>query len=103
MTRLVGRAVIAASLAAFILTACGGSDTNTAVLETVDPGAFADLAETEDRMNQARQAYNGDVLQLNNKVEMFPSNIIAGMFNFDQAEFFEIADEEVREAPKVSF
>jgi LemA protein len=62
-----------------------------------------DLAETEDRMNRARQAYNGDVLQLNNKVEMFPSNIVAGMFNFDQAEFFEIADEEVREAPKVSF
>ena len=48
MTRLVGRAVIAASLAAFILTACGGSDTTTAVLETVDTGAFADLAETED-------------------------------------------------------
>lgn len=62
-----------------------------------------DLAETEDRMNRARQAYNGDVLQLNNKVEMFPSNIVAGMFNFDQAEFFEIADEAAREAPKVSF
>ncbi len=62
-----------------------------------------DLAETEDRMNNARQAYNGDVLQLNNKVEMFPSNIVAGMFNFDLAEFFEIENEEAREAPKVSF
>ena len=48
MTRLVGRAAVAASLAAFILTACGGSDTTTAVFETVDPGVFADLATTED-------------------------------------------------------
>lgn len=47
MTRLTGRAVIAASLAAFVLTACGGSDTTTAVLETVDAGAFADLVATD--------------------------------------------------------
>jgi LemA protein len=62
-----------------------------------------DLTQTEDRMNSARQTYNNDVLQLNNKVEMFPSNIVAGMFNFDKAEFFEITTEEAREAPKVSF
>jgi rhodanese-related sulfurtransferase len=45
MTRLVGRVVIAVSLAAFVLTACGGSD--TAVLETVDAGAFADLVAAD--------------------------------------------------------
>jgi LemA protein len=62
-----------------------------------------DLAETEDRINGMRQTYNNEVLQLNNRVEMFPSNIVAGMFNFKKAEFFEITDEQVRVAPKVTF
>jgi LemA protein len=42
-------------------------------------------------------------MTLNNKVEMFPSNIVAGLFNFDKGEFFEIKDPTAREAPKVSF
>ena len=42
-------------------------------------------------------------MQLNNKTEMFPSNIIAGMFNFKQAEFFEVEEEAERKAPAVKF
>ena len=62
-----------------------------------------ELASTENRIGFARQAYNDSVLRLNNKVEMFPSNIVAGMFNFAKAEFFELQAPEQREAPKVQF
>jgi LemA protein len=62
-----------------------------------------ELTSTENRIAFSRQAYNDDVMVLNNKVEMFPSSIIAGMFNFEKAEFFEIENKAEREAPKVSF
>lgn len=62
-----------------------------------------ELTSTENKIGFARQHYNQSVMTFNNKVEMFPSNIIAGMFNFTQAEFFELKDEAEREAPKVSF
>ncbi len=62
-----------------------------------------ELASTENRIGFARQAYNDAAMQFNNKVEMFPSNIVAGMFNFARAEFFEIEDAAQREVPKVSF
>jgi len=62
-----------------------------------------ELTSTENKIGFARQFYNDQVMQLNNKVQMFPSNIIAGMFGFKQEEFFEIEDEAEREAPKVSF
>ena len=62
-----------------------------------------ELTNTENGISSMRQGYNDSVLQLNNKVEMFPSNIIAGMFNFDKADFFEIEIEAEREVPKVSF
>ena len=42
-------------------------------------------------------------MKFNTKIEMFPSNIIAGMFNFKQSEFFEIEEPKEREVPKVSF
>ena len=42
-------------------------------------------------------------MQCNTRIEMFPSNIIAGMFNFKQADFFEIEDAAERATPKVSF
>jgi len=61
-----------------------------------------DLKDTEDKISSARQFYNDTVLTLNNKVEMFPSNIIANMFNFKKEVFFE-ANEEAKEAPKVEF
>ena len=62
-----------------------------------------ELASTENKISFARQYYNDSVMRLNNKVETFPANIIAGMFNFKQAEFFEVEDPEARKAPKVQF
>jgi len=62
-----------------------------------------ELTSTENKIAFSRQAYNDDVMLFNNKIEMFPSNIVAGMFNFERSEFFEIEDKKEKEAPKVSF
>lgn len=64
-----------------------------------------ELTSTENKVAFARQAYNDQVMNYNNKREIFPSSIIAGMFNFQPAAFLEIsaAEEHKREAPKVSF
>jgi LemA protein len=63
----------------------------------------AQLEQTEDQIAQARRFYNANVRELNNGVEMFPSSIIAGMFAFKSAEFFEIEDSAQRENVKVQF
>ena len=62
-----------------------------------------ELTSTENKISFARQFYNESVLNFNNKVQMFPSNIIANMFNFQAETFFEVEDEAQREAPKVDF
>ena len=62
----------------------------------------ANLKETEDKIQYARQFYNDAVLIYKNKLEMFPSNIIAAMFNFKPEAFFE-ASEADKEVPKVQF
>ena len=62
-----------------------------------------ELASTENRIGFARQAYNDSVMKMNNGIEQFPANIIAGMFNFKQGEFFEVESQEERKAVKVSF
>ena len=62
-----------------------------------------ELASTENKISFARQYYNDAALKYNNKTEMFPSNIVAGMFNFKRADFFEIEEVAQREAPQVSF
>jgi LemA protein len=62
-----------------------------------------ELASTENKIGFARQFYNETVMNLNNKVQMFPGNIIAGLFRFGTETFFEVKDEAQREAPKVSF
>lgn len=62
-----------------------------------------ELTSTENKISFARQAYNDAVMVFNNKIEMFPSNIIAGMFNFAKSDFFEIENAAEREVPKVSF
>lgn len=62
----------------------------------------ADLKDTEDKISYARQFYNDTVLTYNNKVEMIPSNIVAKLFGFKKATFFEV-EESAKEAPKVSF
>lgn len=65
-------------------------------------GLQEDVSDTEDKISYARQFYNDSVLTYNNKVQMFPSNIIAGMFNFTKASFFEVSDSDTQ-APKISF
>lgn len=60
------------------------------------------LSETEDKIAYSRQFYNDTVLMYNNKCQMFPSNLVASRFNFQEAEFFEIAERE-KEAPEVKF
>ncbi len=62
-----------------------------------------ELTSTENKIAFSRQAYNDQVLFYNNKIQMFPSNIIAGMFNFKESEFFELGDESERKTPKVDF
>ncbi len=63
----------------------------------------AELANTEDRIAAGRRFYNANVRTLNTKVETFPANIIANMFGFTRAEYFEVQDPQVRQAPNVSF
>jgi len=61
-----------------------------------------ELQNTEDRIQAARRFYNANVRELNTRVHVFPSNLIAGTFGFGEEEFFEI-EEIAREAPKVDF
>lgn len=60
------------------------------------------LKEAEDKISFGRQFYNDVVLKYKNKIEMFPSNIVASMFNFKQEPFFE-ASETDKEVPQVKF
>lgn len=65
-----------------------------------------ELTSTENRVAFARQAFNDAVMNYNNKREVFPSSVIAGMFNFQPAALLDIPAEKrdaVREAPKVQF
>ena len=62
----------------------------------------SELTSTEDKISYARQFYNDIVMKYNNKIEMFPSNIVAGMFNFKTQAFFEVNEEE-RQNVKVQF
>lgn len=62
-----------------------------------------ELTSTENKISFSRQSYNDQVLFFNNKIQMFPSNIIAGMFSFKEEEFFEIEDKTEKAVPKVSF
>jgi LemA protein len=62
-----------------------------------------ELTSTENKISFARQAYNDAVMFFNNKIQMFPSNVIAGMFAFARRDFFQVEKPEEREVPKVSF
>jgi LemA protein len=62
-----------------------------------------ELTTTENKVGFARQFYNDQVQQFNTRIESVPTNIIANMFNFKQAEFFEIEVAAEREAPQVKF
>jgi LemA protein len=62
-----------------------------------------ELRDTEDKIQSARRFYNGQVRDLNIKIESFPSNIIAKIFKFRKMDMFELEEPEKREAPKVQF
>lgn len=62
-----------------------------------------ELTTTENKVSFARQAFNDAVMMYNNLREQFPSNFLAGWFQFKPAELLEIEDEKMKEVPKVSF
>jgi len=59
-----------------------------------------ELVDTEDKIQASRRFYNGGVRDLNTKINMFPSNIVANMFGFKAREFFELSEEEQKTAEK---
>ena len=61
-----------------------------------------DLKDTEDKITYARQFYNDSAMSFNNLASMFPSNIVANIFNFKKFDYFKI-DEEEKAVPKVKF
>jgi len=71
---------------------------NTTMLSLME-----ELTSTENKVSFARQAYNDAVMTYNTLREVFPTNLIAGPFNFGPAELFVIDKPEQRDAPKVSF
>ena len=62
-----------------------------------------ELRDTEDKIQASRRFYNTNVRDLNIKIEVFPSNIIANFFKFKKADFFEIAEPKEKEAVSVKF
>ncbi len=58
-----------------------------------------ELVDTEDKIQASRRFYNGAVRELNTKVQVFPTNIFAGMLGFKKREFFEVEDQAVVEKP----
>ncbi len=63
----------------------------------------AELSDTENKIQAARRFYNSQVLAYNNKLEVFPTNVIGGLLNFKSEVFFEMEDASQRENVKVSF
>mgnify|MGYP001565318742 FL=1 len=62
-----------------------------------------ELADTENKIQAARRFYNGNVRDLNIKIDTFPSNVVAKIFNFTKQDFFELEEEVAKEPVKVSF
>jgi len=62
-----------------------------------------ELSDTENKIQASRRFYNGNVRDLNTKIQVFPDSIVAGMLKIEKREFFEIENEKEKEAPKVEF
>lgn len=62
-----------------------------------------DLRGTEDKVAFSRQFYNDAVTMYNNKIAVFPNNIVAGVFKFEEEELYKVESEEAKKAPKVQF
>ncbi|OGF82060.1 hypothetical protein A2924_01400 [Candidatus Giovannonibacteria bacterium RIFCSPLOWO2_01_FULL_44_16] len=64
----------------------------------------SELSDTENKIQASRRFYNSNVMELNSKIDMFPTNLIAGMFNFKKEEFFDLDEAPAqREAISVKF
>jgi LemA protein len=63
----------------------------------------AQLAETEQKIAVSRQIYNDAVLTYDNALQTVPTNMVAGLFNFQPREYFEVEEPAAREAPRVQF
>ncbi len=59
-----------------------------------------ELVDTEDKIQAARRFYNGGVRDLNTKIDLFPNNLVAGMFGFGKRDFFELDEAEQAKAEK---
>ncbi|MFA4930670.1 MAG: LemA family protein [Patescibacteria group bacterium] len=62
-----------------------------------------ELADTEDKIQASRRFYNGNVRDFNTAIEIFPNNLLAGMFGFSKRQLYEIEDDKEREDVKVDF
>ncbi len=62
-----------------------------------------EIADTENKIQAARRFYNGNVRDYNTAIQSFPVNIVAGMFRFGERDFFELTDEQARDAVQVKF
>ena len=62
-----------------------------------------ELTNTENKISYSRQFYNDTVTRYNTKLEIFPSNVVASVFNFKSEELFEVADVAARQNVKVDF
>lgn len=63
-----------------------------------------ELVDSEDKVAASRRFYNGSVRDYNTKIQQFPGSVLAGMFNFKQAEFYEVDDRaKLEDAPEVQF
>jgi LemA protein len=63
----------------------------------------AQLTETEQKIAVSRQIYNDAVLTYGNALQTVPTNVVAGIFNFESREYFEVEEPAAREAPRVQF
>jgi LemA protein len=66
-------------------------------------GLQSELSDTENKIQAARRFYNGNVRDLNTGIQMFPGNMIAGIFGFSKMDFFELDDAAAKEPVKVQF
>ncbi len=62
-----------------------------------------ELADTEDKMQASRRFYNSVVMELNNKVQTFPANLVAAKLGFNEEKFFEVSSQAEKEVVKVKF
>jgi len=62
-----------------------------------------ELTDTENKVQASRRFYNGNVRDFNTQIQIFPTNLVAGILGFKKYEFFQVESEEEREAPKVKF